>query len=54
MRSEPSAGAGKQRGLAIFQDDEVMLLGDRVDFLPPFETERRTGGVLTASVGGRE
>ena len=36
--------------LTIFEDDEVILLGDGVDFLPPFESKRRTGGVLAATV----
>ena len=34
--------------LTIFQDNQIVLLGDRVDFLPPFQAECRTGGVLAA------
>lgn len=40
------------RGLdiTIFKDDQVVLLSDGVNSLPPFEGERRTGRVLTAPV----
>jgi len=40
--------------VTIFEDDQVILLGDGVDFLPPFEGEGRTGGVLAATVRGGE
>jgi hypothetical protein len=37
--------------LTIFKNDQVIPLSDGVDFLPPFQAERRTGGVLAATVG---
>jgi len=37
--------------LTIFKDDQVVLLGNGVDFLPSLEAERGTGGVLTTAVG---
>lgn len=38
-------------GLTVFQDDQVVLLSNRVDFLPPFQAECGTGGVLAATAG---
>ena len=52
-RSEPNTEPGEEK-LTIFQDDQVILLGDRVDFLPPFQAERRTSRVLAATVGDSE
>jgi len=52
-RLEPNTEPGEEK-LTIFQDDQVMLLGDSVDFLPPFQAECGTGRVLTATVGDSE
>ena len=41
---------GEPLGFTIFENDQVMLLGDGVDLLPPFQAKGRTGGVLTTTV----
>ena len=38
-------------GRTIFEDDEIILLSDRVDFLPPLEVEGRAGRVLATATG---
>ena len=45
-----AAEGNRELELTIFEDDQVILLSDGVDFLPPFEGEGRTGGVLTTTV----